>query len=61
MPNPKRRHSKSRGAKRRTHYKAATPAVGECPNCHEHRLLHRACTNCGHYNGKAVLIPKETK
>ncbi len=61
MPNPKRRHSKSRGAKRRTHYKAATPAVGICPNCHEHRLLHRACPSCGHYNGKAVIIPKETK
>ena len=25
MPNPKRRHSKTRGRKRRTHYKATVP------------------------------------
>ncbi|MFA6456100.1 MAG: 50S ribosomal protein L32, partial [Bacteroidota bacterium] len=27
MPNPKRRHSKTRGRKRRTHYKAEKPTV----------------------------------
>ena len=61
MPNPKRRHSKTRGAKRRTHYKAHAPATGECPNCHEPKLQHRACPNCGFYNARSVLIPKETK
>lgn len=60
MPNPKRRHSKSRGAKRRTHYKATAPSTGECPNCHEQKLLHRACPNCGFYKGKAVIIPRES-
>ena len=59
MPNPKRRHSKSRGAKRRTHYKATTPSTAECPNCHEQKLLHSACPNCGQYNGRSVIIPKE--
>ncbi|HTK80735.1 MAG TPA: 50S ribosomal protein L32 [Bacteroidota bacterium] len=60
MPNPKRRHSKSRGRKRRTHYKAAKPTVAECPNCHEQKLPHRACPHCGYYNGRSVVIPKES-
>lgn len=60
MPNPKRRHSKSRRDKRRTHYKATVPSYGECPNCHETKLLHRACPNCGYYNGRSIIIPKES-
>jgi len=30
MPNPKRRHSKTRSKKRRTHYKAALPTLTAC-------------------------------
>jgi len=59
MPNPKRRHSKTRGRKRRTHYKATAPSTAECPNCHEQKLTHRACPNCGYYDGRSVIIPKE--
>ena len=59
MPNPKRRHSKARGRKRRTHYKASAPATQECPNCHEQKLSHRACPHCGFYNGRSVGAPKE--
>ncbi|MGO9481199.1 MAG: 50S ribosomal protein L32 [Candidatus Kryptoniota bacterium] len=58
MPNPKRRHSKSRGAKRRTHYKATAPTISECPHCHEPKLPHRACPNCGYYSGRVAFIPK---
>jgi len=59
MPNPKRRHSKSRGAKRRTH--DALPQVGtsECPQCHERKLPHRVCPNCGYYDGEEVVAPRE--
>ncbi|MBI4417286.1 MAG: 50S ribosomal protein L32 [Ignavibacterium sp.] len=60
MPNPKRRHSKSRSRKRRTHYKASAPNTVECPNCHEQRLSHRACPNCGYYNGRSIIIPRES-
>jgi large subunit ribosomal protein L32 len=43
MANPKRKHSKSRTAKRRSQYKIrSTPEVHECPNC-------------GHYRGRAVV------
>ncbi|HCV42165.1 MAG TPA: 50S ribosomal protein L32 [Bacteroidetes bacterium] len=58
MPNPKRRHSKTRGRKRRTHYKAVGAAVAECPNCHTEKLPHRACPNCGFYNGRLIKAPK---
>jgi large subunit ribosomal protein L32 len=55
MPNPKRRHSKTRGRKRRTHYKATAPAASECPNCHTQKLPHRVCPNCGYYNGRLAI------
>lgn len=59
MPNPKRKHSKQRGRKRRTHYKATPSSVAECPQCREMKLQHRACPNCGFYNGRSMFIPKE--
>jgi large subunit ribosomal protein L32 len=59
MPNPKRKHSKSRSRKRRTHYKASAPATMSCPNCGEAKLMHRVCPNCGFYGGKSILIPKK--
>lgn len=54
MPNPKRRHSKTRGRKRRTHdaLKAATP--GLCPRCGEPKAAHRVCAYCGHYRARQV-------
>ena len=35
MPNPKRRHSKTRTAKRRTHDALTPVTTGLCPQCHE--------------------------
>lgn len=58
MPNPKRKWSKSRRDKRRTHYKAEAPTVGSCPNCGEVKMTHRACPACGYYKGRSVLLPK---
>jgi large subunit ribosomal protein L32 len=55
MPNPKRRHSKSRRDKRRTHYKATAPTVGPCPNCGSTKLTHTACPSCGYYNGRKMF------
>ena len=59
MPNPKRRHSKSRGRKRRTHYKASLPALMKCPNCSEMKLRHQVCQKCGFYNDITVIIPEK--
>ena len=59
MPNPKRKHSKSRTGKRRAHDHLAPPAVGSCPNCGEPRAPHRVCAKCGFYNGRVVIAVKE--
>ncbi|MBI2969079.1 MAG: 50S ribosomal protein L32 [Bacteroidetes bacterium] len=55
MPNPKRRHSKTRQRKRRTHYKASAPSLATCSNCGEPILMHRVCPNCGFYRGKQAM------
>jgi large subunit ribosomal protein L32 len=61
MPNPKRRHSKTRGRKRRTHYKATAPSMSVCSNCGEMKLNHSVCPSCGFYDGKSVILPKKSK
>lgn len=62
MPVPKRRHSKQRGRKRRTHWKLQKPTVTDCPHCHEPKLPHRVCPHCGYYKGKEIiLVGKEEK
>jgi large subunit ribosomal protein L32 len=58
MPNPTHRHTKTRGRKRRTHYKATAPSTGTCSNCGEVKLQHRVCPNCGYYNGRSIVTPK---
>lgn len=59
MPNPKRRHSKQRTAKRRSHDFLTPTGLSECPNCHERKLPHRVCRKCGTYKGREVLTVKE--
>ncbi|MBL7962712.1 MAG: 50S ribosomal protein L32 [Flavobacteriales bacterium] len=56
MPNPKRRHSKTRTMKRRTHQKAGVPTVTTCPTTGEAHLRHRAYQvgDDLYYNGKLV-------
>jgi large subunit ribosomal protein L32 len=55
MPNPKRRHSKTRTDKRRTHYKASAPTLSNCSNCGAPVLYHRVCGECGYYKGKQAI------
>jgi len=54
MPNPKRRHSKTRTAKRRTHDALAPVQTSACPQCQEPRRPHQVCKNCGYYRGRQV-------
>ena len=61
MPNPKRRHSKQRTAKRRSHDFLTPVTAGTCPNCNERKLPHRACAKCGEYKGRAVLAVKDAE
>ena len=58
MPNPKRRHSKARRDRRRTHDALQAPATSECPQCHERKMPHRVCPHCGYYRGREVVRVK---
>jgi len=55
MPVPKRKTSKSKRDKRRTHQKVTAPNVAECPQCGEATLSHHACPSCGTYKGRSVI------
>lgn len=59
MAVPKRKTSKSRRDKRRTHYKAKMPTISVCSNCGEPITPHNICPKCGFYNGKQVIEIKE--
>lgn len=61
MGLPKRRHSKTRRNKRRTHDALSTPSLTKCSNCGGRILHHRVCPACGYYKGTAVVIKEEKK
>ena len=46
MAVQQRRNSKTRKAKRRTHYKLVKPALTRCPNCGEYKLAHMTNEHC---------------
>ena len=56
MPNPKRRHSQKRSAKRRTHYKAQEVTLSKDATTGELHVRHRAHVSEGKlmYKGKVV-------
>jgi len=56
MPNPKRKHSKTRRDKRRTHWKATASTLSFCPTTGETHMRHRAYWHEGklYYRGKVV-------
>ncbi len=55
MGNPKKRFSKSRRDKRAAQWKLTPPGLEECPHCHEPKLPHRVCPNCGRYKERQVI------
>ena len=59
MAHPKRKTSKTRRDKRRTHYKAVMPALGVCSNCGATVKLHTVCPECGYYRGKLAIEKTE--
>lgn len=58
MAVQKRRHSRARGRKRRTHWKIQPPTLVECSNCHQPKLAHHICPNCGYYKDIEVMTVK---
>jgi len=61
MAVPKRKTSKQRKHTRSANWKLKLPGVGECPQCHEMKLNHRVCKQCGYYNGRQVLKVEKNK
>ena len=57
MAHPKRKISKQRRDKRRTHYKAELPTVSVCSKTGEAHLYHRAYWHEGkmYYKGNVVI------
>jgi large subunit ribosomal protein L32 len=52
---PKKRHSKARGRRRRTHWTLSAAKLIPCPQCKQPKLPHRICQVCGYYNGRQVI------
>ena len=55
MAVPKRKTSKSRAGKRRSHIKVSPKNVIEDKKSGEYRLSHHVDLKSGYYNGKKIL------
>ena len=59
MANPKRRHTRTRRDKRRSHDALSRPNASLCSSCFSPKQPHRVCPSCGSYNGRSVLEVEE--
>ncbi len=55
MGVPKRRTSKARKNRRRAMIKVSGPTIVFCPRCHEPKMAHRVCLECGYYRDQKVI------
>ncbi len=55
MALPKRRHSRSRTRKRRSHDALKAQVLSVCADCGEPKQPHRLCASCGKYKGRTVF------
>ena len=55
MAHPKRKHSRARSRKRRTHQKLDMPMLVKCTSCKKPKPSHMVCPFCGYYGGKEVV------
>ena len=56
MAVPKRKTSQARTSGRKAaNMKKVATGTSVCPQCHEPKLPHRVCPNCGFYKGKDVI------
>jgi large subunit ribosomal protein L32 len=61
MPNPKRRHSRARGGKRRAHDGKTTPQSVRCSHCGAATFAHRVCRSCGYYKDRQVVAVRQSR
>ncbi|MEX0833302.1 MAG: 50S ribosomal protein L32 [Actinomycetota bacterium] len=55
MATPKRKKSRAKSRQRAANWKAEPAAFAECPQCHQPKLPHRVCENCGYYAGRQAV------
>lgn len=55
MAHPKRKHSRSRGRKRRTNQKLSSSLLVECKQCKKPKPAHMVCPFCGYYRDREVV------
>ena len=55
MAVPRKKVSRSRRNKRRSHDGLKAAAYEECPNCGDLKRPHHVCGACGFYNGREVV------
>ncbi|PKQ21224.1 MAG: 50S ribosomal protein L32 [Actinobacteria bacterium HGW-Actinobacteria-6] len=55
MAVPKRKTGRSVTNSRRSCHKLEAPARSLCPQCHQVKLPHRVCGECGYYDGKEIV------
>ncbi|MBI4386054.1 MAG: 50S ribosomal protein L32 [Elusimicrobia bacterium] len=61
MPNPKRKHTRSRRDSRRSaNWRLELGNASRCTNCGQEHEPHRVCSHCGFYGG-TLILPKKTK
>lgn len=58
MAHPKRKVSKQRRDKRRTHDVAVAPTLATCSNCGATIMYHHVCPECGYYRGRKFIEKK---
>ena len=60
MGNPARKtYRAKRDSRRAQTFKLSLPGIVECPQCHEMKMAHRVCKNCGFYKGKEFVTSTE--
>lgn len=61
------RHTRSHTGNRRSHHALVEPRLSRCNDCNAPHRRHRACENCGKYQGRvafnatATIAKKEKK
>lgn len=59
MAVPKRKTSKAKRDKRRSHDSLANAPRSSCPQCGSPKRPHRVCANCGTYKGRTIIETDE--
>ena len=55
MPVPKTKAESHSERQAQGQLEGRAPTYSECPQCHQPKLPHRVCANCGYYAGRQAI------